>query len=186
MDRLEHTRVVPSARCVLCRHTCAVRSQRPAARPVSLPGICPHYPPMAMEPALAIASHGTRGHAWSARDRLGDPRGRHGGCQRLSELNASQSSFSSGHAYGHHPQAAHTCSGDNARLLHGSARFHGACRSRELLIVERDGAQIHFFHFAKLDPRTNYGQVYIRTNDVDALNAALIARGTPIHPSGAL
>lgn len=54
------------------------------------------------------------------------------------------------------------------------------------LIVERDGAQIHFFHFADLDPHTNYGQVYIRTNDVDALNAALIARGTPIHPNGAL
>ena len=54
------------------------------------------------------------------------------------------------------------------------------------LIVERDGLQVHFFLSAGLDPLQNDGQVYIRTNDVDSVHAALIARGTAIHPNGSL
>jgi catechol 2,3-dioxygenase-like lactoylglutathione lyase family enzyme len=54
------------------------------------------------------------------------------------------------------------------------------------LIVERDGLQLHFFLFAELDPMTNDGQVYIRTNDVDALYRVFVARGVAIHPNGDL
>lgn len=54
------------------------------------------------------------------------------------------------------------------------------------LIVERDGLQLHFFLFAELDPMTNDGQVYIRTNDVDALYRTFVARGVAIHPNGDL
>ena len=37
------------------------------------------------------------------------------------------------------------------------------------LMVEKDNVQIHFFEFAELDPKENYGQVYIRTDDVNTL-----------------
>ena len=35
------------------------------------------------------------------------------------------------------------------------------------LMVQKDSIQIHFFEFKELDPKENYGQVYIRTNDID-------------------
>ncbi|RWY53772.1 bleomycin resistance protein [Mucilaginibacter gilvus] len=36
------------------------------------------------------------------------------------------------------------------------------------LMVEKDNIQIHFFEFADLNPKENYGQVYIRTDDIDS------------------
>jgi catechol 2,3-dioxygenase-like lactoylglutathione lyase family enzyme len=38
----------------------------------------------------------------------------------------------------------------------------------EYLMVEKDNIQIHFFLFEDLDPKENYGQVYIRTDDIEA------------------
>lgn len=35
------------------------------------------------------------------------------------------------------------------------------------LMVQEDDIQIHFFEFNELDPKENYGQVYVRTNDID-------------------
>ncbi|MBS1732394.1 MAG: VOC family protein [Bacteroidetes bacterium] len=43
----------------------------------------------------------------------------------------------------------------------GIADFEG------YLMVEKDNVQIHFFEFATLDPKENYGQVYIRTDNID-------------------
>jgi len=37
------------------------------------------------------------------------------------------------------------------------------------LMVEKDSIQIHFFEFKELDPQENYGQVYIRTDEIDKL-----------------
>jgi hypothetical protein len=37
------------------------------------------------------------------------------------------------------------------------------------LMVEKDHIQIHFFEFKELDPKENYGQVYIRTDDIQEL-----------------
>ena len=37
------------------------------------------------------------------------------------------------------------------------------------LMVEKDDIQIHFFEFKDLDPATNYGQVYIRTDAIEKL-----------------
>jgi extradiol dioxygenase family protein len=51
------------------------------------------------------------------------------------------------------------------------------------LIVGKDSIQIHFFQFDGLNPKENYGQVYIRTNDVDALYKAFIERNVAIHPN---
>jgi hypothetical protein len=37
------------------------------------------------------------------------------------------------------------------------------------LMVQKDSIQIHFFEFKDLDPKENYGQVYIRADDIAAL-----------------
>ena len=35
------------------------------------------------------------------------------------------------------------------------------------LMVQKDSIQIHFFEFKELDPKENYGQIYIRTDDIE-------------------
>jgi len=62
----------------------------------------------------------------------------------------------------------------------GSADFDG------YLMVEKDSIQIHFFEFKEIDPKENYGQVYIRTDDIDKLYQAMLDRDVSIHPSGHL
>lgn len=37
------------------------------------------------------------------------------------------------------------------------------------LMIQKDNIEMHFFEFQTLNPFENYGQVYIRTNDIDAL-----------------
>jgi Glyoxalase-like domain len=54
------------------------------------------------------------------------------------------------------------------------------------LMVQKDDIQIHFFEFKELDPKENYGQVYIRTDDVDALYQSFQANRVSIHPNGKL
>lgn len=54
------------------------------------------------------------------------------------------------------------------------------------LMVHKDNVQIHFFEFKDLDPKENYGQVYIRTNDIDKLYQKLVDNKTSIHPNGLL
>jgi|SRR5690606_22025597 len=61
----------------------------------------------------------------------------------------------------------------------GSADFDG------YLMVEKDNIQIHFFEFKDLEPKENYGQVYIRTNDIDSLYQSFLIKDI-IHPNGAL
>lgn len=62
----------------------------------------------------------------------------------------------------------------------GSADFEG------YLMLEKDQIQIHFFEFKALDPAVNYGQVYIRTNAIDALYDVLLKNRIEIHPNGKL
>lgn len=54
------------------------------------------------------------------------------------------------------------------------------------LMVQKDDIQIHFFEFNELDPKENYGQVYIRTNDIDRLYQWMLDNKIEIHPAGAL
>ena len=56
----------------------------------------------------------------------------------------------------------------------------------DYLIVKKDGIEIHFFEFKDLDPKENYGQVYIRTNGIDNLYQYLLDRKISIHPNGYL
>jgi|APDOM4702015159_1054818.scaffolds.fasta_scaffold215350_1 catechol 2,3-dioxygenase-like lactoylglutathione lyase family enzyme len=62
----------------------------------------------------------------------------------------------------------------------GSADFEG------YLMVEKDNIQIHFFEFEALDPNENYGQVYIRTNQIDQVYRWMMDNGVSIHPAGHL
>ena len=63
---------------------------------------------------------------------------------------------------------------------YGSADFEG------YLMIEKDQIQIHFFEFIELNPKENYGQVYIRTNKIEDFYQSLLDRKTKIHPNGPL
>ena len=54
------------------------------------------------------------------------------------------------------------------------------------LMVQNDNIQIHFFEFKALDPKENYGQVYIRTDDIDKLFQTFLDNKILIHPNGHL
>ena len=53
------------------------------------------------------------------------------------------------------------------------------------LMVKKDEIEIHFFEFRDLNPFENYGQVYIRTNNIDLLYANYLSKNI-IHPNGHL
>jgi catechol 2,3-dioxygenase-like lactoylglutathione lyase family enzyme len=56
----------------------------------------------------------------------------------------------------------------------------------QYLMLQIDRIQVHFFEFAQLEPSENYGQVYIRTDNIEELYASYIENGVTIHPSGPL
>ena len=56
----------------------------------------------------------------------------------------------------------------------------------DYLMAEKDQVQIHFFLFKDLDPKTNYGQVYIRTNNIDELYQSFLDNKVDIHPNAPL
>lgn len=62
----------------------------------------------------------------------------------------------------------------------GSADYDG------YLMVEKDNIQIHFFEFKELDPKENYGQAYIRTNEIDSLYKFVLDRKVPVPKAGQL
>ena len=62
----------------------------------------------------------------------------------------------------------------------GSADFEG------YLLLKKDHIEIDFFEFKGLDPKENYGQVYIRTNDIETLYQFMLVNNNNIHPAGHL
>jgi hypothetical protein len=56
----------------------------------------------------------------------------------------------------------------------------------EYLMIQKDKIQIHFFEFKELDPKENYGQIYIRTDAIDKLYESMLEKGLSIHPAGHL
>ena len=65
-------------------------------------------------------------------------------------------------------------------------RVPGSDTFDEYLMLQRDNVEIHFFLFKELIPAGNYGQVYIRTTNIDALYKSLIDVGQRIHPNDPL
>lgn len=62
----------------------------------------------------------------------------------------------------------------------GTADFDG------YLILKKDNVEIHFFEFKELNPKENYGQVYIRTDDIEAFYQSMLDNKNNIHPAGHL
>ena len=62
----------------------------------------------------------------------------------------------------------------------GSANFDA------YLMLQKDNIEIHFFEFKTINPLENYGQVYIRTNNIDALYQSFLDKNIAIHPAGHL
>ena len=56
----------------------------------------------------------------------------------------------------------------------------------DYLILDKDDIELHFFLFKDLDPKENYGQVYIRTDDITSLHQSFIDNRVKIHPNGQL
>ena len=54
------------------------------------------------------------------------------------------------------------------------------------LMIQKDNIEIHFFEFRDLDPKENYGQAYIRTDDVDDIYNFCLKNNIKIHPNGDL
>ncbi len=54
------------------------------------------------------------------------------------------------------------------------------------LMLEKDNIQLHFFEFKGLDPKENYGQVYIRTQNIETFYQTLLKNNIAIHPAGHL
>ncbi len=62
----------------------------------------------------------------------------------------------------------------------------GSADYPDYLIVEKEKVQIHFFLFKEIDPKENYGQVYIRTDNIDQLYQWMIDNQVTIHPNAPL
>ncbi len=56
----------------------------------------------------------------------------------------------------------------------------------DYLMVKKDAIELHFFLFPGLDPLENYGQVYLRTAEIDQLYQYFLERKVAIHPNGPL
>lgn len=57
----------------------------------------------------------------------------------------------------------------------GNADFDG------YLMIKKDSIQLHFFSHLDLNPHENYGQVYIRTDDIDAFYQLLLDNNVKIQ-----
>lgn len=64
--------------------------------------------------------------------------------------------------------------------LLGTADFDG------YLMIEKDGVEIHFFEFKDLDPKENYGQIYLRVESIDSVYNEMLTNAVEIHPAGHL
>jgi hypothetical protein len=56
----------------------------------------------------------------------------------------------------------------------------------EYLMIQNDNVEIHFFLFKELNPKENYGQVYLRTDDIDKLYQSILEKKLSVHPAGHL
>lgn len=56
----------------------------------------------------------------------------------------------------------------------------------DYLMLVKDQIEIHFFLFEQIIAEDNYGQVYIRTHNIDKVYADFLHHKVTIHPQGAL
>ncbi|MCH5600038.1 bleomycin resistance protein [Niabella ginsengisoli] len=56
----------------------------------------------------------------------------------------------------------------------------------DYLMLKKDDIEIHFFKFEDLDPKENYGQIYIRTSQIESYYQSLLDKKVAIHPNAPL
>ncbi|MBK9510756.1 MAG: VOC family protein [Cytophagaceae bacterium] len=56
----------------------------------------------------------------------------------------------------------------------------------EYLILKKDEIEIHFFLFKELNPKENYGMIYIRVKNIEEVYAGFLSGKVAIHPNGPL
>lgn len=54
------------------------------------------------------------------------------------------------------------------------------------LLLQNDAIEVHFFEYKELDTNTNYGQVYIRLENIEEFYKNLLKKNIEIHPNGKL
>ncbi|GMQ24303.1 VOC family protein [Algoriphagus sp. oki45] len=62
----------------------------------------------------------------------------------------------------------------------------GSTSFPEYLMVKKDKIELHFFLFPGLNPLENYGQVYIRVENIEKVYQDFLERKVPFHPNGPL
>ena len=62
----------------------------------------------------------------------------------------------------------------------------GAEDYKGYLMLKKDLVEIHFFEYKELDVFTNYGQFYIRTDNIEQLYNDVQLKNIQIHPNGTL
>ena len=56
----------------------------------------------------------------------------------------------------------------------------------DYLMLQKENIEIHFFLFKELNPKENYGQIYIRVENIEKVYQDFLENETKIHPNGAL
>ncbi|MGJ1362657.1 bleomycin resistance protein [Sphingobacterium spiritivorum] len=56
----------------------------------------------------------------------------------------------------------------------------------DYIMIRKENIEIHFFLFRELDPLENYGQVYIRTDNIEECYQSFLDNNVSIHPNGPL
>ena len=74
----------------------------------------------------------------------------------------------------------------NFYLTEMGFKMLGSADYPEYLMVQKDNVEIHFFLFKDLIVTENYGQIYLRTDDIDRLYQTILDKKISIHPSGQL
>lgn len=56
----------------------------------------------------------------------------------------------------------------------------------DYLMMQKENIEIHFFLFKELNPKENYGQIYIRVQNIEKTYQIFLENEIKIHPNGAL
>lgn len=56
----------------------------------------------------------------------------------------------------------------------------------DYLMIKKDQIELHLFEFKELIPEENYGMIYVRTDNIDALYQEYLQKNISIHPNAPL
>lgn len=56
----------------------------------------------------------------------------------------------------------------------------------DYLMISKDEIEINLFLYKDLNPKENYGIIYIRTSDIEEIYQSFLDNGIKIHPNGKL